>query len=568
MTQIFTGKTAIEDHADLDELIAGIPTGRGSPTLRRYLANNAVFNVMDGTPTTPGAVGDGITDDLVAIQAVVDAACVAGGTVLFPTPARYAISGTINVRSSFPVNLVSDMWTNGAVTPWGSYIKPLNTIAGPMIKYSTPAGASVRGMCAGGTVRGLTFFDDSDPTNSDVKARRVKSITAALDLTDFNLSKVEHCQFFYLKGSPIRTEYCITSSISDCWMRYCGDAGRPAIDVASADTTYKTQALQIAGTSIEVHFDAEYVKLDANCANVKMTRCGFESAYNELATSGQTFVNDLGRRNQFIGNHFDRTSALAVSVGDQGTAVGNTFHGQIAGSLKLRGDFSVGSANTFFDNQSPTVPSAEAAGFGTIFVGNTMTNSGGMLASGAHARLEANNSYLCVKTSGYVIELTGFTAAACNNTIRYVTTSVTTGGIRNNNGSEPNIITGNVIVATLVGIFLNATTHVVTGNVLQATTNISGASGFAHANYIRANNGWITETNGVGVILNGTTSLVVTHGLSLTPDLEDISVTAANTLGSAKVLYISTVTSTTFTVNSDVNPGATTASFVWAARII
>lgn len=516
--------------------------------------------------TDYGATGDGVTDDLASIQAAVDAVSVTGGTVTFPTPGRYAISGTINVRSSFPVNLVSDMWTNGALAPWGSYIRPRNSMAA-MVKYSTPAGVP-RGTCGAGTVRGLTFFDDSDPTGSNVKARRVKSVSVALDLTDFNLGKVENCQFFYIKGSPIRTDYCITSAIVDCWMRYCGDVDRPAIEVASTDTTYKTQALQIVGCSIEVHFDATYVTMDSNSANVKMLRCGFESAYNELADSGQTFVDDLGRRNQIVGNHFDRTSAVAVYAGEQSPVVGNTFHGQIAGSLKLRGDFSVGSGNTFFDNQSPTVPSAEAAGFGTIFIGNTMTNSGGMVASGIHARIEANNSYLCVKTSDYVIELTGFTAAACNNTVRYVTTSTTTGGIRTTLGSEPNIITGNVIVGTLVGIFLNATTHVVTGNLLQATTSISGAAGFAHANYIRANNGWTTETNGQAVVPNGSTTFVVTHGLSLTPDLEDISLSPLNDLGSASKFWVTTPTPTTFTITVNTNPGASTASFAWACRVV
>lgn len=73
--------------------------------------------------------------------------------------------------------------------------------------------------------------------------------------------------------------------------------------------------------------------------------------------------------------------------------------------------------------------------------------------------------------------------------------------------------------------------------------------------------------NGSATVVSGETSVVVTHGLSSTPQLADISVTATNNLGSAAQFWISDPTATTFTINVDVDPGATTATFVWAAAL-
>jgi hypothetical protein len=75
------------------------------------------------------------------------------------------------------------------------------------------------------------------------------------------------------------------------------------------------------------------------------------------------------------------------------------------------------------------------------------------------------------------------------------------------------------------------------------------------------------EGNGTATVASGNTTVVVTHGLGVTPDLQDISVTPTNNLGNATKFWLSTPTSTQFTINVDVDPGATTATFVWTASI-
>lgn len=83
----------------------------------------------------------------------------------------------------------------------------------------------------------------------------------------------------------------------------------------------------------------------------------------------------------------------------------------------------------------------------------------------------------------------------------------------------------------------------------------------------RHNRGYVTEASGTATVANATTSIAVTHGLAATPSANHISVTPTNSLGSAAKFWISSVGATTFTINTNVDPGATTATFAWRAAI-
>jgi parallel beta-helix repeat protein len=111
---------------------------------------------------------------------------------------------------------------------------------------------------------------------------------------------------------------------------------------------------------------------------------------------------------------------------------------------------------------------------------------------------------------------------------------------------------------------LSSDNNIFTGNISAdndvAQYSLSGASSI-----VRDNIGYVSENKGTASVLTGTTSIAVTHGLSFTPTLQQITVTPTTTLGSATEFWISTPTSTEFTINVDANP-AGTASFVWTAR--
>ena len=84
---------------------------------------------------------------------------------------------------------------------------------------------------------------------------------------------------------------------------------------------------------------------------------------------------------------------------------------------------------------------------------------------------------------------------------------------------------------------------------------------------VRNNIGFVTEKSGTATVANGSTTIVVSHGLDMTPASSNITLTPTNSLGTAAKFWVSNVTNTQFTVNVNADPGATTATFSWFARM-
>lgn len=79
---------------------------------------------------------------------------------------------------------------------------------------------------------------------------------------------------------------------------------------------------------------------------------------------------------------------------------------------------------------------------------------------------------------------------------------------------------------------------------------------------IRDNAGFVTESSGTAEITSGD-EVVVSHGLHVTPEIRNISVTPTNGMGNASHFWIENVTATTFTIRTNTNPGPQDATFVW-----
>jgi hypothetical protein len=73
--------------------------------------------------------------------------------------------------------------------------------------------------------------------------------------------------------------------------------------------------------------------------------------------------------------------------------------------------------------------------------------------------------------------------------------------------------------------------------------------------------------NGTATILNGSTAVVVTHGLSVTPGIEDISVTPIELWGTATQFRATNPTATEFTIEVDQDPGQD-VDFAWSAHVL
>lgn len=84
---------------------------------------------------------------------------------------------------------------------------------------------------------------------------------------------------------------------------------------------------------------------------------------------------------------------------------------------------------------------------------------------------------------------------------------------------------------------------------------------------VRNNIGFTTDNAGTATVASGATTTVVSHGLDMTPVAQNIQLTPTNSLGNATKFWITNVTATQFTINVDVDPGATTATFAWSVRL-
>ncbi len=80
--------------------------------------------------------------------------------------------------------------------------------------------------------------------------------------------------------------------------------------------------------------------------------------------------------------------------------------------------------------------------------------------------------------------------------------------------------------------------------------------------YVKDNLGYLTANSGTATVLNGNTTIVVTHGLDITPLIKNISVTPIETLASASFWWVDTITSTQFTINVNADP-TQDVDFVW-----
>lgn len=82
------------------------------------------------------------------------------------------------------------------------------------------------------------------------------------------------------------------------------------------------------------------------------------------------------------------------------------------------------------------------------------------------------------------------------------------------------------------------------------------------------NLGYVTENKGTATVANGTTSIAVNHGLAETPVAGEVVVTPTNNPTNDIIhFWVDTYTSTQFTINVEADPGASTATFAWHAKV-
>jgi hypothetical protein len=76
---------------------------------------------------------------------------------------------------------------------------------------------------------------------------------------------------------------------------------------------------------------------------------------------------------------------------------------------------------------------------------------------------------------------------------------------------------------------------------------------------------YVSENSGTGTFSSGATTLVISHGLAQTPLIQNITLTPQSNLTANGAWWISTITSTQFTIN--LATGSGTPAFSWQARL-
>ncbi len=158
--------------------------------------------------------------------------------------------------------------------------------------------------------------------------------------------------------------------------------------------------------------------------------------------------------------------------------------------------------------------------------------------------------------------------------------STTASSVHTQFGAKFNIIANNIFETSANAARLrshireeqigSSGSNIIEGNTFSTVTfapTVAAVESAGIASIVRNNIGWITEATGTATVANGATTSVVTHTLDMTPAIANITLTPTNSLGNAAKYWISNVTSTQFTITVNADPGATTATFAWAAKL-
>ena len=132
---------------------------------------------------------------------------------------------------------------------------------------------------------------------------------------------------------------------------------------------------------------------------------------------------------------------------------------------------------------------------------------------------------------------------------------------------DDNIFTENTIETVSdddVYLAVGADNNIFTANNIEGSITDSGTG-----NKISDNQGYVTENIGTATVLNGTTSIVITHGLDYTPTSGNTEWTVSyleNPTNDCGSWYINTFTSTQATIHVFRDPGVSNLDIAWGAR--
>lgn len=514
---------------------AAVPAGRivaGSVVEAVFLSTPDEFQLVDAGSITQvnlfGAKGDGIADDTASIQAAIDGLPSQGGIVLF-SRGTYRITSLITIGPR--ITLIGE----------GANATRLNCATGlSPFKFIELTPSNV---FEGGGMRGFSISLDN--------------AAIGIECIDIWGLKFEQIRFrdggtttgTLIKGSGI----CFEMRVIDCRLVGSNNFGIDLIDDCNSSYISRNDfALKNGATSIRL-------KDTADCAVVYNR---FEYAGADAGTKVEV---DDSVRTVIKGNLIQvSTSGFGIVLKGVGTGADRTtissngfaMTGSAGAIDVITGDFGAVDSNNFLV-QSTTGDMIRLGGrFGYSFTGNTFEINANYV--GSTILFDALAATCSVNGN------TWFGLGAGSGKGTAITIPV---------GAAAISITGNSISFMDKGIDSDVTSATpsvtIIGNSITSMTTSAVEIALASSNIVTNNVGFITQNKSTDLIGSAATSVVITHGLDLTPAAEDINITSTNDPTNAVGnVFVTAITSTQFTVNIENVPGVSTFTFGWNVNVI
>lgn len=450
-----------------------------------------------------GADSTGVADSTAAIQAAIDSGA---GSVYVPA-GTYKVTSTININrpiTFFGAGKASTVFSQSTNFDVFYVHDGLNTV---MLNVNlnnfgiTNTQARASVISGAGIKLYKTYF-------SQLSEIKIFNCYIGIDSTQSNVTKydsVDVTQFNYV-GYWFHGGFNFDSYVANCAISG-GGAGFASVYLQDMCDEMTFYSVIMNTSSYNLYTDAS-----AYGVNLRPEFCRFFACSFDSSTTGVFLRHCVDMT--FTGCYFSNRPGNGLQIGTTATTenivfLGCTFAFNGASGATL-GEFA---ANTVFDDCN--------------FIGNSTTtlNVGNGLTVAANAinftvtNCNFRNGWGSSGSQNYGLALLGTNS-------RYV--------IANNNfGSNG------------------------TGGAMLGVTNGSN-------NNVYSNIGFLTKNSGNATILNGTASIVVTHGLAAQPRSQDIIITPR--LLPTVAVYVSAVSATTFTISAAGVVGADTA-FNWVVEI-
>jgi len=478
----------------------------------------AASDVPNSVKVTADYVCDGI-DDQIEIQTAIDALSDSGGKVLL-------LGGQYNVNKTgehYSINLRSRTTLEGL--GWGTVIRLIDNADATVIRGYNIERAVIRDLAIDGNKNVQTPIPDPNRSNFP------DMWTNGINLKDSNECHVSNV---YVKDTLMHGitiwEYSCRNIVENCLVENIGrDIGDDYFAMASIlifkysdDNVVKN--CRCKGPLIDAPSAPRGLYVSYHC-NGNLIDGNVLTNFQGSSGGGIYFLHDASRRNKFINNN-----------------VYNCYYGIKSSTTSLPGSCNIINGNRFENCSCDGI--AIRQGESWIITDNIIDNTIiALLINQVNKAIISENQLVATEHSGIYI-------GESNNDIQI------SNNIIDSNGYAIYI---NEYCSSSMDIFITnnyfeSGWEIIRGD-LDAISEISGNVGFT------------TENSGSAVITADSNSVVVNHGLDLTPTDGDIIVVPTNSMSNAVKFYVGTYTSTQFTITLDQPPGAATATFAWKAKV-